>query len=1445
MIMKFKKGNLFLILLLIILVSVSAVSAADDLNMTSSSDDSSLDVENSPEELTSSSDEEVVASSSHTITKDNYYQYFYTNGNLISSKVNSGDNIVLEGGFSGVNFTLNKQVNIEGASSSSFSNCVFTFTSGASGSTISDLKISNTKFAHYGIFLNGACNCLIQNCVIRNTGASSYALCLANGANYNNVTGNDLSTYGITYGHGTRSTSPVIVSGSHYNYLANNHVECDDANGIYLSKYDGGPSNGGLSNFNIIFNNTIKYNVLTTSWSFGIQVMGGNNTIESNRIIGAYRGISTAEGKGNKIIGNYIINCTGADYNHPTVESGGEYAIVGSANSIIKNNHIIDAKIISSGSAIFANAGSTVEYNTINVLTAGRGIEAYGSNVVVRNNDITTNTGSGVYHKDESVGLVVDSNIINSNTGIGVLIEHYSRNQMPSYITVINNVISTNNVYAIDASQANKSSYVIEPNVVYNKKIKTPEGEIDTSRPIYKFDGVTYNITPENYNEYINENGGLNSLIKEGDTLNFIGTFSDKVIYVNTGVKITGRNPIFYNSTFKVTTGNVWIENLKITNDQANRLNAWGILVYKSIGVTLFNNTISVNDPNAAYAIYVLESECVDVLYNNLYSSGSRYLTYTLLGLSVMDCRFIGNTIVTEGCGEVYGYEPEKCIDGNESCLDGGEACIDGGESCIDGGESCIDGDDSCIDGAHVVKEIFRTYGILLIYSSNNNVTDNSVCVTSLLNESHATIGANGSSNSLVGIDIYFNSNNNLVSGNTIFVSGKDNYIYGMGVLGVVTGHDSSEGGSFNNKFIDNDVTLEGTYFTTGFIAGDGSRNTVISGNTFNIASENIAYGITLEMSKSSSIEGNTLTLNSDVIYGIQGYASDFNDISNNEILANGKQAYGIAISNSNSNTITDNTIVSNGTGEEITFRNFDSIEGGNAGVYLKAHSDNNIINNNEITSNKGHAIVVDEVAQGNEIKNNYLSSENGVGNEAIDNTANNAVSDNYKYYFVGNFPDVTVRYLEGSDIVLNLNNDANSAVVRFYANGVLLGEATVSNGKASLRYTFGKSFVPSSYIIKAVVSKYNFKTEEFESYLTVNKGVLNVVVSDVTVKDGLKANFKAVITNVLGEPVSGFTVQFYRDSVGTTNYYGKAVSNDKGIASATLTTTYGVKGTKVAAEVTGNDYYETSVGYGKLNMLSKAPVSTTIKTTVYYWGAFITMKDNNGFAVANQPVSVKIGNKVFSLKTNSAGIISLPKVGAGTYNVVVTYNGNSYYGSAKASAKITVKSTITGNKDYSVYYLNTVTYKLRILDNTGKPVGAGKVVSVNLNGKTYSLKTDKNGYVSKAIKFNPGTYTISASYSGYTVKNKITFKPLIISKDLTKKKTKTTKWYVKIVDKNGKILKGRNVVFKINGKTYQAKSSNYGYAIININMALNYGTHYITSSFCGCTVKNKIIVKR
>ena len=133
-------------------MSVAAVSAVDDVNDTVGSDEVIADSLESdyPEDVSLSVDDvqEDVSASPVTINSGNYNTYFDSNGKY---KGDSSD-LVFSGSFSGKNFTFEKPVTISG-SGSSFSNSIFTLLSGASGSTVSNLKITNNKDLTYGIFL--------------------------------------------------------------------------------------------------------------------------------------------------------------------------------------------------------------------------------------------------------------------------------------------------------------------------------------------------------------------------------------------------------------------------------------------------------------------------------------------------------------------------------------------------------------------------------------------------------------------------------------------------------------------------------------------------------------------------------------------------------------------------------------------------------------------------------------------------------------------------------------------------------------------------------------------------------------------------------------------------------------------------------------------------------------------------------------------------------------------------------------------------------------------------------------------------------------------------------------------------------------------------------------------------------------------------------------------
>ena len=1455
----FKKIN-FILVLLLLLVSICAVSAADDLNDTIASDDGAMD-EVASNDVLNSVEVEVLASASHNVNKTNYNDYFdSSSGELKDSSVNEGDIINLDGDFSNVNFIFNKPVNIIGTSTNYLKGCTLTLNDGASGSSIAMLNIFNSAQYEYGIFLNGAKNCVIQGCFVNNTGAAAYAVCLGNGANGNNVTNNNFHEYGITYGHGTRSTSPVLISGSDYNVVMNNNISCWDANGIYLSSFVGGPLNGGASNFNLIYNNTIRYCVLPTSWSYGIQIMGGNNTIKSNKVIGAYRGISTS-GPGNIIINNQIINITGADYNNPDVEIGGEAGIVGSYKSIIKDNKIIHARIIQTGAGISALDHSIIENNSVEVLYKGTGINPQGSNIDIIKNNISTVSGAGILSNTYSFNLTIDDNDISSQSGVGILIQKISSKRMPGNITIVNNFVraGNSNVYAIDAKDVDKSTNnLIEDNYVPKGYggIATPDGVFDASKPIFKYKGNTYVVTPSNFNESFNENGALSSNVNDGDILIFEGEFTNKVIILNKPIKLIGKNAIFFNTTFKIYSDGVWVENLIIKNNKSSRLNAWGVLVYRVFGAKVLNCNIEVYDPNAAYAIYVVESTDVDVINNTLFSSGD-YLTYTLLAYTVDECNFINNTIKTTGTGNAYvntGMDTcidgdENCLDGNENCLDGNENCLDGNENCLDGNENCLDGNENCLDGDsfngnHVVPaEVYRTYGILMLYSSGNIVSGNKINATSKLNR---TLNTTESTNSVIGIDLYYNSHNNVFSNNEIYIKSNDNYLYGMGVLGYKSSSNAPEGqGASNNQFINNNIILDGTYFVEGFVIGSSSEDTSIISNTVVAKSDCVNYGVNLEMSQKSIIEKNIFTLTSDIVYGIESFDSSNNVIDNSEFYIIAKQGYGFILSNSKNNKISNNMIFVNTTGEEVSFKNYDSISAGNDGIYLKANSTNNNITDNNITSKMGYSIILDNEATNNYIFNNYLYSKLGNGDNGVNNTRNNIVRNNYYRLVTGELLEINIAYLENGTLMFKTEDlNLNGAIVDFIdCEGNKLGSSSISNGEAKLRYNF-MDYEPASYVFYAIVSKEDFKLTEFTSTINVDDGDLIVSVENATGPIARNTNFVAHVENVLGHGVEGITVEFYVIDNGYPIYIGKSTTDKNGVAQLVgeVPQIYG-DNPEVLVEINNPYYFKSTSAKSNLTAYWLTKTKIELITTVYPDGNVAVLKDENGIVLPNKALIIKFGSNSYQRTTNSAGAVSIPILSPTDYVVSLSFEGDEQYYSSVNSGKITVLHSISENKDVTVYYGNTILYKVRVKGSDGK-YSSGNQVTIKVNGQTYNVLTDANGYATKALKLKSGSYKVTAEYKGDVVSNKITFKPTLTAKNIVKKKSKKIKFSVKVVNKNGKAVKKKKVIFKIKGKKYTAKTNKKGVATVTIKN-LKVGKYRIVSSYGGCTINNTIKIKK
>ena len=206
---------------------------------------------------------------------------------------------------------------------------------------------------------------------------------------------------------------------------------------------------------------------------------------------------------------------------------------------------------------------------------------------------------------------------------------------------------------------------------------------------------------------------------------------------------------------------------------------------------------------------------------------------------------------------------------------------------------------------------------------------------------------------------------------------------------------------------------------------------------------------------------------------------------------------------------------------------------------------------------------------------------------------------------------------------------------------------------------------------------------------------------------------------------------------------------------------------------------------------------------------------DENNTGIANTEITFTINGKEYNSTTNNEGYARLNvPLAVGNYTVIITnpLTGNN------TTTKLNIVKRLIENKDVVMKYDDGSKYVVKAIGDDGKPI-SGAMVKIILNGITYDVKTDSEGYAKLPITVAPNKYTISASYKGDTVKNKVVVNSLFPSKWKVKYTQKSLKKHkgVLIYYKLGKFFKGKTIKLKFKGKTYTCKVNKKGNILLKI----------------------------
>ena len=324
----------------------------------------------------------------------------------------------------------------------------------------------------------------------------------------------------------------------------------------------------------------------------------------------------------------------------------------------------------------------------------------------------------------------------------------------------------------------------------------------------------------------------------------------------------------------------------------------------------------------------------------------------------------------------------------------------------------------------------------------------------------------------------------------------------------------------------------------------------------------------------------------------------------------------------------------------------------------------------------------------------------------------------------------------------------------------------------------------------------------------------------EVTLKDSNSSN-----------ALANKTVNFVINGV---SYNG--TTNSDGVASVALSLNPG-KYTATAFFMGDDDYAASG------NLTSTFNVLPTIKAkdvTKYYKGSTkytATFLTTQGTPLANTDVKIKVNGKTYTKKTSSKGVVSLAvNLKPGTYKVVAADPVTGY----ELTTTFKILSTISA-KDISKVYTDGRKFSAKFLKSNGKAL-ANKYIKFKLKGKTYKVKTDKNGVAKLSVKYlKRGTYKIvSYNKDGLSKTNKIKVYNKVSSSLTTKYyafyKSDKKKIQVKLLNGLGySPQKGKIIKIKINGKNYYKKTNSKGVATLKLP-SLKKGVYTVKYKFAGNT---------
>ena len=510
-----------------------------------------------------------------------------------------------------------------------------------------------------------------------------------------------------------------------------------------------------------------------------------------------------------------------------------------------------------------------------------------------------------------------------------------------------------------------------------------------------------------------------------------------------------------------------------------------------------------------------------------------------------------------------------------------------------------------------------------------------------------------------------------------------------------------------------------------------------------------------------------------------------------------------------------------------------------------------------------------------------YVVDFKNSNDDVITNNDIDAVGETYIYGIVMSGNDFVIReneidtkgnyYANGIDIegpasgVVEYNTisvKANTSAYAIYSgmNGADVKANYTENlivGDAYNVFGFSLGDVDSNVTDNVVLLTGNYTTgiASAASSLNIEKNVIEAKGSNV----GNESVWEAFGVETVGVKIASGNATVNNNDIRSTGDFAVKVAGNVSSMHDNYLISNKSKG-NAAVNVTGEAVYNNTPNLKSI--LAAPDVNMEVGDGSKY---VVVLKDEDNNAIANQTISVKIGDVLLSADTDEKGVAVFDlNLTVGNYTAVADFDGLGDYAPIQSTSSIVVSEAVPTRIDTIItvdakfsrvatdYYAGERGdfFYAVLTDINGNPL-VNKTVQIAVNGPIYNVTTDEQGRAGLQVNLAAAnTYTYALSFQGDDQYNAapLASSKLTVTKKSTsitaankafkaKAKTKTISVTLKTVknpyDKKTYLKAGKKVTLKINGKTYTAKTNAKGVAKFTIKLTKK-GKYAAKVSFAG-----------